>query len=121
MSDFVDYLHELFEGFGPIHAKRMFGGYGIYRDELMFGLVADDTLYLKADAESRHHFEQAGMPPFEYMRGGKPMHLSYFQAPATALDNADEAAHWARLAFAAALRARAAKNAKASKKRKTRP
>ena len=49
------------------------------------------------------------------------MHLSYFQAPATALDNAEEAAHWARLAFAAALRARAAKNAKASKKRKTRP
>ncbi len=35
-------------GFGPVAVKRMFGGAGIYRDGLMFALVADDVLYLKA-------------------------------------------------------------------------
>lgn len=109
MSDFVEYLHELFEGFGPIHAKRMFGGYGIYRDGLMFGLVADDTLYLKTDGENRACFERAGLEAFEYTKNGKVMKLSYFQAPADAMDSPDEAVVWARLAFDAALRAQSGK------------
>jgi DNA transformation protein len=56
VSEFVDYLHEVFGRFGPIHVRRMFGGYGIYHDGIMFGLVADDTLYLKADASTAKHF-----------------------------------------------------------------
>jgi len=46
MSQFVEYLHEVFERFGPIRIRKMFGGYGVYHGGLMFGLVADDTLYL---------------------------------------------------------------------------
>ena len=30
MSEFVDYLGEVFERFGPIKARNMFGGHGIY-------------------------------------------------------------------------------------------
>jgi DNA transformation protein len=52
MNEFVDYLHEVFELFGPIRARKMFSGYGIY--------VAGDTLYLKADAENANHFEKEG-------------------------------------------------------------
>jgi len=48
VSEFVVYLKEVFEQLGPIRARKMFGGYGIYHDGVMFGLVADDTLYLKA-------------------------------------------------------------------------
>ena len=33
---------ELLAPFGNVRAKRMFGGYGIFKDELMFGLVADE-------------------------------------------------------------------------------
>jgi DNA transformation protein len=46
MNEFVDYLHEVFELFGPIRARKMFSEYGIYHNGLMFGLVAGDTLYL---------------------------------------------------------------------------
>lgn len=60
MSEFTQYLQEVFELFGPISARKMFGGYGIYHQGLMFGLVADDTLYLKADAENVGVFSQAG-------------------------------------------------------------
>jgi DNA transformation protein and related proteins len=49
MSEFVDSLDEVVAQFGAISAKHMFGGYGIYHDSVMFGLVADDVLYLKAD------------------------------------------------------------------------
>jgi DNA transformation protein and related proteins len=64
MNEFVDYLHEVFELFGPIRARKMFSGYGIYHNGLMFGLVAGDTLYLKADAENANHFEKEGLGRF---------------------------------------------------------
>lgn len=40
-SGFVAHLLELLEPFEGVAAKRMFGGYGIFRDGIMFGLVAD--------------------------------------------------------------------------------
>ena len=52
MSEFVEHILEVLEPCGTIRAKRMFGGYGLYRDELFFGLVADDVLYLKTDDQS---------------------------------------------------------------------
>ena len=107
MSDFVSYLHEVFEDFGPIRARRMFGGYGIYHDGLMFGLVADDTLYLKVDDQIRPMFEQLGLGPFEYTRNGKVMNLSYYEAPPELLEVRQEATRWAALSYEAALRAKA--------------
>lgn len=109
MSELTDYLPEIFEDFGPIGVKKMFGGYGVYREGLMFALVVDDTLYLKADGENRHHFEQQGLPPFEYLRSGKLARLSYYQAPAELLEDRESAAIWARHAYDAALRGQAQK------------
>ena len=106
MSEFVDYLHEIFESFGAIQARRMFGGHGIYRDGLMFGLVADDELYLKADDQSRQRFTDLGLEAFEYMKKGQPMKLSYFQAPEEIYEDRDAAREWATPAFDAALRNR---------------
>ncbi len=106
MNEFVEYLHEVFELFGPISVRKMFGGYGIYRDGLMFGLVTDDTLYLKADAENASHFEQAGLGRFEYARGGRVMKISYYQAPEGILEDREDAATWARRSFEAALRSK---------------
>ncbi|HEU4618809.1 MAG TPA: TfoX/Sxy family protein [Gammaproteobacteria bacterium] len=49
MDEYVEYLIELFELFGPVTARKMFGGYGLYRGGFMFGLVGYGRLYLKAD------------------------------------------------------------------------
>lgn len=43
MSEFVDNLNDVFGQFGSIAVRRMFGGYGVYHDGLMFGLVAHDA------------------------------------------------------------------------------
>lgn len=106
MNEFVAYLQELLQGMGHIQAKKMFGGYGIYHEGLMFGLVADDNLYLKADAENRAQFEALGLSPFCYNKQGKAVIMSYYQAPADMLEDHEQAIHWARLAYAAALRAK---------------
>ena len=55
----VDHCLELLAPLGAVRAKRMFGGYGLYCDELFFALLAADRLYLKVDASTRPAFEQA--------------------------------------------------------------
>ena len=104
MSEFTDHLAELFEAFGPVTVRRMFGGYGIYRDGVMFGLVADEALYLKADDRNRVMFESRGLPRFEYAKQGKTISVSYYLAPGEALEDPGILADWARPAFEAALR-----------------
>lgn len=71
MSEFVDDLKDVFWQFGSVSARRMFGGYGVYHDGLMSGLVADDILYLKVDAESVGRFTELGLDPFEYEKNGR--------------------------------------------------
>ena len=100
---------EVFEAFGPVDARRMFGGYGIYRAGLMFGLVADDVLYLKADRESEARFTDRGLEAFEYDKGAKIVRMSYFMAPGEIYEEPAEASKWARLAYDAALRNAAGK------------
>lgn len=104
MSAFVDSLHEIFERFGRITPRRMFGGHGIFHEGRMIAIVIGDTLYLKSDAESAPHFDRLGLPPFTYMRQGKAMPMSYRQAPADLFEDREDAALWGRRAYEAALR-----------------
>jgi DNA transformation protein and related proteins len=107
MSEFVEYLHEVFERFGPIRTRKMFGGYGVYHNGLMFGLVANDTLYLKADAENARFFEKEGLEQFGYNKNGRAIKMSYYEAPDGIMDDREQAAIWARRSFEAALRSQA--------------
>lgn len=109
MSSTADYLPELFASFGRITLRRMFGGHGVYHDGLMFGLVIDETLYLKCDPLNAADFEAEGLEPFTYSdRNGRRAVMSYRQAPEALLDDPELAAQWARKAYAAAVRAQAA-------------
>ena len=108
-TDFINYLMELLAPFGNARAKRMFGGCGIFKGDLMFGLVDDETLYLKADDVNRADFEARGLERFVYYKKGKPTYLSYYEAPEEALDNSGDMLIWAENSFAAAIRSRTKK------------
>ncbi|MBS7699376.1 MULTISPECIES: TfoX/Sxy family protein [unclassified Chelatococcus] len=102
-------LSDIFQAFGAVRIKRMFGGQGIYRDDLMFALEVDSALFLKVDDNSRALFEEAGARPFAYSRqNGRTVVMSFWSLPDVALDDPAEAARWAELAFAAARRAKSA-------------
>ena len=100
----ADELPDMFERFGRVSARRMFGGHGIFHEGRMFGLVFGERLYLKTDEESRAKFEAKGLAPFEYMRSGKLTPTSYVEAPPEIYEDREEAARWARLAWEAVLR-----------------
>lgn len=103
LSEFVLHVLELLAPWASVTARNMFGGYGLYRDERMFALVAYDTLYLKVDDVSRPEFEAAGLGPFTY--GENRVVIAYFHPPLTALDDPRELAEWAEKGWQAALRA----------------
>ena len=123
-SGFVAYLLDLLvgdatAGLGRPSARAMFGGHGLYLGDRMVGLVAADVLYLKTDAATRAAFEAAGSRPFEYDGGTreKPVVMSYWEAPADALEDADALRSWLELAHAAAVRTAAAKRKPKPRKR----
>ncbi len=108
-SDFIDHCLELLHPLGLPRAQRMFGGHGLYLDGLFIAIVADEQLFLKADATTRAAFEAAGCQPFTYLAKGRPMQMNYWSVPAEAMESTAQMQPWARLALEAALRARAEK------------
>ena len=105
------YLEDLFDEFGPVQIRRIFGGVGIYQELVMFALVARDTVFLQTDARTRPAFEERGMPAFTYQHKNNKALVTtpYSEIPEYVLEDPSELALWARDAFDAALRAKQAK------------
>jgi DNA transformation protein and related proteins len=121
MTAFLAHCTELLSPAGSVRSRRMFGGHGIYVDEIFVAIVAGDQLYLKVDAQTRGSFEAAGCTPFVYDTARQAVALGYFSAPEEAMESPPAMQPWARLALASALRARAAKAPAAKPARKASP
>ena len=112
----IAHLTDVLRPLGGVTARRMFGGAGIFRDGLMFGLIADEVLYLKADTETVADFEAEGLGPFTYgTKNGDRILTSYWRAPERLVDDDDEMRLWCRRA--AEVATRTAKKKTAAKKR----
>jgi DNA transformation protein len=104
---FKEFLENLFLSFGPVSIRNMFSGAGVYAEGVMFAILVNDTLYLKADAVSARDFAAEGKAPFASRRKGRaPIHMSYWEVPDRLLEDPDELAVWARRAHAVALAAK---------------
>ena len=108
-TEFRDRALGLLLGFGPVSARAMFGGYGLYLDGVMFGLIAYDTLYFKVDDGNRDDYVEAGTGPFTYEGKRRPVEMSYFEVPDKVMNNPTTLAKWADRALQAAKRAKAKK------------
>ena len=106
---FVIHCTELLAPLGAVRVKRMFGGWGLYADEVFVAIIGGDRLFLKTSAETRPAFEAAGCEPFVYDSKTGSIALGYWSAPADAMDSPALMEPWARRALQAALAARAMK------------
>lgn len=87
-AGFVQYVVEdLFAYLPDVSARAMFGGYGIYRAGVMFGLVEDGELYFKVQDEQKEKYLNFGSRPFTYMKEGKPQELGYYFIPEEVQEN----------------------------------
>jgi DNA transformation protein len=115
-ADFLAYVLDQLQQLGEVSSRRMFGGAGLYCGEFFFGIIADDTLYLRADAENRADYTARDAAPFRPYPDRPQLSMSYFAAPAEVLDDARQLTEWARRSVAVAQRAppRKEKQAKAA-------
>jgi DNA transformation protein len=104
--EFVTFALDLLAPLGPVQARAMFGGHGLYARGVMFGLLDDDELFLKTDGECRARFVEAGCRRWVY---GRMQSTSYFRPPDDAHEDPEAMLPWARLALDAALRVAAGK------------
>ena len=107
---FGEWVREHFGALGPLKIKRMFGGAAVYSHGLIFALLDDGVVWLKADEVNAPLLADAGARQFTYpTKGGAVMAMAYWSLPERALDDPDEAADWARKSIDAALRKAAAR------------
>jgi DNA transformation protein and related proteins len=112
-----EFIRDLFAPFGPVTVKRMFGGAGIWSEGLMFALVFDGAIFLKADETSIPDFEREGSRPFVYTRAKSPgrvgrASLAFWRLPERLYDDPDDLAVWAGRALAIAQRKKFAPRAR---------
>src|SRR5690242_973166 len=106
----ADLVVELLDPLGPVFARRMFGGVGLFHRGLMFGLIVRDELFLKAGEANQAAFEAAGEAAFSYeTRTGTHTLRSYWRCPPELLDDAETFRDWAHKAIEAATAASRAK------------
>ena len=117
-SELLDHLTDQLTPLGDARGRPMFGGYGVYLDGLIIGLIAFDTFYLKVDDQNRPDFEAAGSSPFSYdTKSGTNTITAYWEVPAHVLDDSEQLRAWALKSLAVSRRA----GAKTARKRKKDP
>lgn len=105
-ASFKDYVVDQLRALGGASARAMFGGFGIYKGGVMFGLIASDELYFKVDETNQPDFAARKSKPFVYEGKGKPISMSYWRVPDDVLEDPDEIKTWAMKAYDVALKKR---------------
>jgi len=75
--------NELFASLGNIRARSQFGGYSLSADSVMFALVSEGELYLRATSETEQYFCEQGMERLIYRKRGMSVVLRYFKVSDT--------------------------------------
>ena len=104
-ADYQAFVLDQLALLGSVTARRMFGGVGLYASDLFFGLIDDDVLYFKVDDSNRSDYEREGMKRFTPFPDQPQYEMGYYEVPASALDDPEELALWARKSLAVALAA----------------
>lgn len=105
---YVEFVVEQLSPIGEITARRMFGGHCLYCDGIVFALIGNNVLYLKADDVNRPDFEKLGLKPFQPFEDRSSV-MSYYTAPPEIFEDADSMKRWIGSAVDAGRRAHAKK------------
>jgi DNA transformation protein and related proteins len=99
MKLIISEIVERLSTFGDISSRHMFGGYGIYKDGIIIGLVADGELYFKSTPTTQTFYESFGSTPFMYEGQKRPIQMSYWYVPETVLNDYETLEKWVDIAF----------------------
>ncbi|RJQ14353.1 TfoX family protein [Candidatus Parcubacteria bacterium] len=103
-KDFHDYIiKDVFLDIPGITSKRMFGGYGLYKDGIFFAIISDDAIYFKVGPNNQADFEKKGSKPFTYAKkDGKQVVMSFWEFPPDVMEDKEELKDWVEKSVEAA-------------------
>lgn len=102
--EFLDHVEDALAALGGVRVRRMFGGAGLYWQDVFFAILSGETLYFRVDGATEPDYIAAGCEPFVYQQRGKTVKLPYYAVPEALFDEPESMEAWARNAIAAALR-----------------
>ena len=71
----------------------MFGGHGLYQDEVFFGILHKGRLYFKMNDTTVQEYRKRKMKPFR--PNARQTLKSYYQVPGEIIEDADALQSWA--------------------------
>jgi DNA transformation protein and related proteins len=95
-ESFKDFVLDQLRDLDHVEARRMFGGFGIYRDESFFAVVHRGRLYFKIDETTVTEYRKRKMKAFR--PNAKQTLKSYYQVPVEIIEDAEQLADWAKRA-----------------------
>ncbi len=94
---FKDFVLDQLNDLRDVTARAMFGGYGLYRSGVFFGLISQQRLYFKTDETTQPHYVARGMKFFQ--PHAKQALKSYYEVPAEIIEDAEQLTEWAQQAI----------------------
>ncbi|MEZ5046508.1 MAG: TfoX/Sxy family protein [Chitinophagaceae bacterium] len=96
-NDYIKYITEQLSGVSPFETKKMFGGIGFFKDDVMFAMIGNNAFRLKVNESNQSDFEKYGMKP--YQSDSKKKGMPYWEVPKEIIDNKKQLTLWAKKAI----------------------
>ena len=111
---FKEFVLDQLEGMRDLRVHRMFGAYGLYSEEIFFGIISKSRLYFKTDQKTRAAYIERESTPFR--PNPKAELQKYYEVPLEILEDRDLLVQWANAAVSISTPAQRSKS-KSGKKR----
>lgn len=96
-GSFKDFVLDQLDGLLGVTCRAMFGGFGLYRGDVFFGIIHKGRLYFKTNETNREHYRACGMKPFRPNR--KQTLKTYYEVPVDVMEDTEQLACWAERAM----------------------
>jgi DNA transformation protein and related proteins len=99
------WVQEALAPLGTVTMRRMMGGATLYLDGIVFAILDDGEIWLKADSDTDAVWDAEGCARFSVtFKDGRVDTMNYRRAPADVYDEPEAMQRWAQLALEAGLR-----------------
>ncbi len=95
-DSFKEFVLDQLAAMESVTWRAMFGGFGLYRQGVFFGILHKGRLYFKTNDQTRPAYEEYGMQPFR--PSDKQTLKNYYEVPPDILEDGDELVRWAEQA-----------------------
>lgn len=97
--DYLEYILDLLSHCDSITSRAMFGGYGIYKNGVIFAIIARDELYFKVDQSNIEQYKKQGSEAFTFEAKGKVSKMSYWKVPLLIMEDETQLKDWVEQSY----------------------